>query len=241
MSAVTDSRKKVLDTIRRATGAASAGSALRNSAASAGTAAEAHSDIPRNYVRRGDMTVSARHERFVERLKEYDAEVVECDPEGLAAAIAAQLTASGRRRFVAPEGLPADWLAPGFEWKIDGHLEVREVEQAEGVVTACFCGVADSGTIVLHHGPAEGRRIITLLPDWHLCVVRASQVVETLPEYFDKCASRDQRSENRDQGAEALPKLVTWISGPSATADIEMTRIKGVHGPRFLNVILVRD
>jgi L-lactate dehydrogenase complex protein LldG len=187
------------------------------------------------------MTVSARHERFVERLKEYDAEVVECDPEGLAAAIAAQLTASGRRRFVAPEGLPADWLAPGFEWKIDGHLEVREVEQAEGVVTACFCGVADSGTIVLHHGPAEGRRIITLLPDWHLCVVRASQVVETLPEYFDKCASRDQRSENRDQGAEALPKLVTWISGPSATADIEMTRIKGVHGPRFLNVILVRD
>ena len=241
MSAVADSRKKVLDTIRRATGAASAGSALRNSAASAGTAAEAHSDITRNYVRRGDMTVSARHERFVERLKEYDAEVVECDPEGLAAAIAAQLTASGRRRFVAPEGLPADWLAPGFEWKIDGHLEVREVEQAEGVVTACFCGVADSGTIVLHHGPAEGRRIITLLPDWHLCVVRASQVVETLPEYFDKCASRDQRSENRDQGAEALPKLVTWISGPSATADIEMTRIKGVHGPRFLNVILVRD
>ena len=108
-------------------------------------------------------------------------------------------------------------------------------------MTACFCGVADSGTIVLHHGPAEGRRIITLLPDWHLCVVRASQVVETLPEYFDKCASRDQRSENRDQGAEALPKLVTWISGPSATADIEMTRIKGVHGPRFLNVILVRD
>jgi L-lactate dehydrogenase complex protein LldG len=201
---------------------------------------EGHLDIPRDYVRRGDMTVSARHERFVERLKEYDAEVVECDPEGLAAAIAAQLTASGRRRFVAPEGLPADWLAPGFEWKIDGHLEVREVEQAEGVVTACFCGVADSGTIVLHHGPAEGR-IITLLPDWHLCVVRASQVVETLPEYFDKCASRDQRSENRDQGAEALPKLVTWISGPSATADIEMTRIKGVHGPRFLNVILVRD
>jgi L-lactate dehydrogenase complex protein LldG len=202
---------------------------------------EGHLDIPRDYVRRGDMTVSARHERFVERLKEYDAEVVECDPEGLAAAIAAQLTASGRRRFVAPEGLPADWLAPGFEWKIDGHLEVRDVEQAEGVVTACFCGVADSGTIVLHHGPAVGRRIITLLPDWHLCVVRASQVVETLPEYFDKCASRDQRSENRDQGAEALPKLVTWISGPSATADIEMTRIKGVHGPRFLNVILVRD
>jgi L-lactate dehydrogenase complex protein LldG len=196
-------------------------------------------EIPRDYVRRGNMTVSARHERFVERLREYDAEVVECEPDGLAAAITAVLAASGRRTFVAPEGLPAEWRAAGFEWKIDGNLEVRDVEQAEGVVTACFCGVADSGTIVLHHGPTEGRRVITLLPDWHLCVVRVSQVVETLPEYFDKC--REQGTGNREQKAGELPRLVTWISGPSATADIEMTRIKGVHGPRFLNVILVKD
>ena len=69
--------------------------------------------------------------------------------------------------------------------------------------------------------------MITLLPDWHLCIVRASQIVETLPEYFDRCKQP--------------PELVTWISGPSATADIEMTRIKGVHGPRFLNVIVVND
>src|ERR1035441_3285559 len=94
-------------------------------------------------------------------------------------------------------------------------------------MTACFGGVADSGTIVLHHSETEGRRVITLLPDWHLCVVRASQIVETLPEYFDRCNQP--------------PSLVTWISGPSATADIEMTRIKGVHGPRFLNVIVVND
>jgi len=254
MSAVTDSRKKVLDAIHLATGTATAGSAARNGAATAGAVAEGHPEIARGYVRRGDMTVGARQERFVERLKEYDAEVVECEPDGLAAAIAAQLAASGRRRILAPEGLPPAWLAPGFEWKIDGNLEIRDVELAEGVVTACFCGVADSGTIVLHHGPTEGRRVITLLPDWHLCVVHSSQVVETLPEYFDRCASRDQgnkgtreqenrdqRSENGDRGAEALPKLVTWISGPSATADIEMTRIKGVHGPRFLNVILVKD
>jgi L-lactate dehydrogenase complex protein LldG len=233
MSAVADSRKKILDAIR----VAISGSATRNSAATAAAVAEAHSDIPRDYVRRGDMTVGARHERFIERLREYDAEVVECEPEGLAAAIAAQLAGSGRHLFVAPEGLPAEWLAPGFEWKIDRNLEIRDVEQAEGVVTACFCGVADSGTIVLHHGPAEGRRVITLLPDWYLCVVRASQVVETLPEYFDRC----QVSGDRFLGAEGLPKLVTWISGPSATADIEMTRIKGVHGTRFLNVILVRD
>jgi len=237
MSAVADGRKKVLEAINFATATVSAGSAARNAGATAGTAAEAHSDIPRDYVRRGDMTVRARQERFIERLREYDAEVVECEPEGLAAAIAAQLAASGRHLFVAPEGLPAEWLAAGFEWKIDRNLEIRDVEQAEGVVTACFCGVADSGTIVLHHGPAEGRRVITLLPDWYLCVVRASQVVETLPEYFDRC----RVSGVGFQGAENLPKLVTWISGPSATADIEMTRIKGVHGPRFLNVILVKD
>ncbi len=119
------------------------------------------------------------------------------------------------------------------------------------MVTACFCGVADSGTIVLHHSATEGRRVITLLPDWHLCIVRASQVVETLPEYFDRCqvsgirgqvsGFMDHGSGIRDEVAGSLPSLVTWISGPSATADIEMTRIKGVHGPRFLNVVLVRD
>jgi L-lactate dehydrogenase complex protein LldG len=118
-------------------------------------------------------------------------------------------------------------MAKGFEWKIDRGLETSEIEQAEGVVTAAFCGVANSGTIVLHHSRREGRRVLTLLPDWHLCVLFASQVVETLPEYFSRC--------------DEPPPLATWISGPSATADIEMTRIKGVHGPRFLVVILVRD
>jgi L-lactate dehydrogenase complex protein LldG len=123
--------------------------------------------------------------------------------------------------------LPAAWLVAGFDWKIDGELTTSEIEKTDGVVTASFCGIADSGTIVLHHSPTEGRRVISLLPDWHLCVLRASDVVETLPEYFGRCA--------------APPVLATYISGPSATADIEMTRIKGVHGPRFLNVIVVRD
>jgi L-lactate dehydrogenase complex protein LldG len=123
--------------------------------------------------------------------------------------------------------LPADWYAAGFNWKIDRGLASAEIEQVEGVVTAAFCAVADSGTIVLHHSATEGRRVLTLLPDWHLCILRASQVVETLPEYFNRCPQP--------------PSLATYISGPSATADIEMTRIKGVHGPRFLHVILVRD
>ena len=188
---------------------------------------ESYSALPRNYVRQGAMSADERVERMIERLREYDAEVLECAPRDLAAAIAARLAASGRHTFVAPAGLPAEWLTPGFEWKIDHELAVGEVEQADGVLTGAFCGIADSGTIVLHHGQLEGRRVLTLLPDWHLCILRASQVVETLPEYFARC--------------QRVPGLVTWISGPSATADIEMTRIKGVHGPRFLDVIVVRD
>jgi L-lactate dehydrogenase complex protein LldG len=164
---------------------------------------------------------------MIERLREYDAEVTECSPEQLAETIAAQLTASGRRLFVAPAGLKSEWLPEGFEWRVDRELSQDDVETADGVVTASFSAVAESGTIVLHHGPEEGRRILTLLPDWHLCVLRTSQIVETLPEYFARVAEP--------------PRLATYISGPSATADIEMTRIKGVHGPRFLHVIVLRD
>jgi L-lactate dehydrogenase complex protein LldG len=257
MTSVTESRKQVLERICAAT----RGSAMPSSAAQAATAAEGRLEIPLDYLRQGKMALNARLELFVERLREYDAVVVQCRPEGLVAAIQSQLAASGRRTFVAPPGLPTEWLIDGFEWKIDRALPVEEIERAQGVVTECFCAVADSGTIVLHHGPAEGRRVITLLPDWHLCIVRASQIVETLPEYFDRChvsGVRDQKAGTerlgtertgteglgtRDLEAEAakLPALVTWIAGPSATADIEMTRIKGVHGPRFLNVVVVND
>jgi len=232
MTTIADSRKLVLDRIREA---------ARESAPAADLATEVNQGLAREYVRRGTMEAHARIELMAERLREYDAEVVECAPAGIAAAIDAQLTASGRRTIVAPVGLPAGWRAAGFEWKIDNGLPVEEIEGADGVVTECFCGVAESGTIVLHHSAAEGRRAITLLPDWHLCVLRASQIVETLPEYFDRCAIGDQVSGVRGQGEETHTALVTWISGPSATADIEMTRIKGVHGPRFLHVVLVKD
>jgi L-lactate dehydrogenase complex protein LldG len=215
MSTASASRQAILDRIR---------SARKNSV---DPAANGYAELKRGYVRTGALSQERRIELMIERLREYDAEVVETAPAGLADAVASKLSASGHHTFVAPEGLPEEWLAPGFDWKIDGGLAIAEIEKAEGVVTAAFCGVADSGTIVLHHSPAEGRRVISLLPDWHLCVLRASQVVETFPEYVDRCAEP--------------PVLATYISGPSATADIEMTRIKGVHGPRFLHVILVRD
>ncbi len=220
MSAPSPSRQPILDRIRAAT---------LNQPPDTLNAAE----LPRSYIRRGKLSVQDRMKLMIERLREYDAEVVECAPEELADTIAAQLKASGRHSFAAPPGAPPEWLVTaawkitGFEWSIDHGLDIAEIEQAEGVVTAATCGIADSGTIVLHHSATEGRRVLTLLPDWHLCILRASQVVETLPEYFDRCP--------------LSPPLATYISGPSATADIEMTRIKGVHGPRFLNVILVQN
>ena len=200
---------------------------IRSAKANPGGLEDGYSELDRTYVRRGALDAASRIGLMVERLREYDAEVIECAPPELPAAIGLALSRSGRRCFVAPEGLPAEWRAQEFEWMIDGGLETSEIEKADGVVTGAFCGVANSGTIVLHHAGREGRRVISLLPDWHLCILFASQVVETLPEYFSRC--------------EPQPPLVTWISGPSATADIEMTRIKGVHGPRFLVVILVRD
>jgi len=218
MNATASSRQQVLDRIRAAT---------RSSAGSAEQVARSYASLRRDYIRQGMLPAESRIELMLERLREYDAEVTECAPEDLQITIAAQLLAGGRRSFVAPAGLPQEWLAPQFAWKIDHDLPTAEIESVEGVVTTCFCAVADSGTIVLHHSPSEGRRVLSLLPDWHLCILRASQIVQTLPEYFSLC--------------EQPPSLVTWISGPSATADIEMTRIKGVHGPRFLHVILVRD
>jgi len=217
MSTPSNSRNTILERVRNATRTAELSS----------DRVAAYEALPRAYIRKGRLNAAERVALMIERLREYDADVIETGPEGLAGAIATQLKASGRRTFVAPEGLPAEWMAGGFEWKIDHGLSASEIEQCEGVVTGASCGVADSGTIVLHHSARDGRRVATLLPDWHLCILNASQVVETLPEYFAGCS--------------IAPTLATYISGPSATADIEMTRIKGVHGPRFLNVIVVRD
>jgi L-lactate dehydrogenase complex protein LldG len=216
MKAQTAAKKGILGSIR---------------AGNADVHAAGYSALSREYRRVASLPREECIALMIERLREYDAVVVQCVPDNLLDTIAAQLAASGRKKFVAPAGLRPDWMAAGFEWRQDREsdrgLSQDDVEAADGVVTACYCGIAESGTIVLHHGPEEGRRILTLLPDWHLCVLRESQIVEVLPEYFARVAN--------------APKLATYISGPSATADIEMTRIKGVHGPRLLHVVLVQD
>jgi L-lactate dehydrogenase complex protein LldG len=216
MTAGNSSRQQVLDRIRNATASVSV---------DAPSLVNQYSSVAREYVRKGSLSEEAKIALLIERLRDYDADVTEASPATLPETIVQELTASGRHVFAAPPGLPREWMTPAFQWTIDNGHSHEEIEKVDGVVTAANCAIADSGTIVLHHSASEGRRVLTLLPDWHLCVLFANQVVETLPEYFARL--------------EQPPALVTWISGPSATADIEMTRIKGVHGPRHLSVILV--
>jgi len=233
MTAFVQSRGMILDRVR---------TAIQTPAKDLADAAADYLALPRNYTRHGSLSTKGRLQLLIDRLREYDAEVLECSPSELPAVIAAQLAASGKHIFVAPAGLPAAWLAPGYEWKLDHGLNTAEIEEAEGVLTAASCAVADSGTIVIHHTATQGRRVLTLLPDWHLCILHSSQVVEVLPEYFERCQQPPAfHSSEEDLSMATTPALATYISGPSATADIEMTRIKGVHGPRFLHVILVRE
>jgi L-lactate dehydrogenase complex protein LldG len=195
--------------------------------------ANAHPEtIPRDYDSSSTNSAEETLALFVDRLNDYDARVFPVERSEIGVKATEILTAGSRRRIVVPEGLLPSWLSPdtGTEWVIDRSgdhaLSLDALNAVDGVMTAATLGVAVSGSIVLQHGPAEGRRVLTLLPDYHLCVMEASQVVETLPEAFSRLDP-------------ARP--VTLVSGPSATADIEMTRIKGVHGPRFLDVLLVQN
>jgi L-lactate dehydrogenase complex protein LldG len=184
--------------------------------------------VPRGYRRAGTPTGPGDLvERFAGTVTEYKATVRRVPPAELPAAIAAALHERGARHLAVPPGLPGGWLAEAGNG-IQAHgdvppLSVRALDQLDGVVTGCAVAIADTGTIVLDAGPGQGRRALTLLPDYHLCVVAADQIVATVP---DALARLDPR---RPQ---------TWISGPSATSDIELNRVEGVHGPRTLHVIV---
>jgi L-lactate dehydrogenase complex protein LldG len=185
-----------------------------------------YASIPRGYRHDGEWSKEEILHLLTSRLHDYDACVYRCASAEIAPTVAMAMAARGKTSLLRPERLPAEWLPAAYDFPCVDGLSYREVDRAEGVITGCVVAIAFTGTIVLRHGVADGRRALTLIPDYHLCVVFADQVVETVPEGFARL-----------KGMETLP--LTTVSGPSATADIEMARVKGVHGPRFLDVILV--
>jgi len=182
--------------------------------------------IPREYRRQSVLSREATVDLLADRLRDYDAHIYRCAGHEIAQTVASAMAERGKTTLLRAARLPAEWLPSSFRFPVVDGLSYEEIDQAEGVITGCVAAIALTGTIVLRHGPHDSRRALTLIPDYHLCVVFAEQVVETVPEGFERL-----------RGMETLP--LTTVSGPSATADIEMTRVKGVHGPRFLDVILV--
>ncbi|HEX6446495.1 MAG TPA: LUD domain-containing protein [Streptosporangiales bacterium] len=182
--------------------------------------------ITRAYRRQGDPDVD-RLGRFAERVADYRATVHRVAPDALAGAVASALDRRAARRVVVPADLPADWLAATDAEAVRDHgaLTATELDGMHGVVTGCAVGIAETGTIVLDAGDRQGRRALSLVPDYHLCVVFADQVVASVPEAVARLDPR---------------RPLTWVSGPSATSDIELDRVEGVHGPRTLEVLLVR-
>lgn len=162
--------------------------------------------------------------RLAARLRDYGAMVRVCQQQDLAATAAAALADRGARRVVVPPGL--DLVLPDAIERVtdDGGLTASEIDAADGVITTATLAIAETGTIVLDGSPGQGRRALSLIPDYHLCVVRCDQVVGLVPEAIALLAPT---------------RPLTWISGPSATSDIELERVQGVHGPRALEVIVV--
>lgn len=187
--------------------------------------------VPREYRRSSAMTAEQRLEQLVDRLVDYKANVFLTPADDAPARIAELL--AGSASIVVPEGLPEEWLsavkddAGTLAVHVDApgaRLSTSELDAVDAVVTAAAVAVSETGTIMLDGSPDQGRRIISLVPDRHICLLTVEQIVEVLPEAIARLeATRPQ----------------TWISGPSATSDIELERVEGVHGPRTLDVIIL--
>lgn len=189
----------------------------------------ARGDTP--WVDQASAGVAETVELFVENVVDYKAEVVRVAPAGVGEAVAAALTAYGVTSVVVPDGTDPAWTAavPETVRQVsDDGLSSAVLDGIDAVVTSSAVGIATTGTIVLDHGPGQGRRALSLVPDVHVCVVAANSVVHDVPEAVARLHPQA-----------GMPRPLTWISGPSATSDIELDRVEGVHGPRTLHVILV--
>jgi L-lactate dehydrogenase complex protein LldG len=180
--------------------------------------------IPRGYRTGTGMATPALIELLTERLHDYGTSVRRCPDGGVAQAVRQALAERGARRVVLPPGLSLDGASlDGVEFLADGGLSPETLDATDGVITTAALAIAETGTIVLDGGPGQGRRALSLVPDYHLCILQASQIVGTVPQALERL----------EPG-----RPCTWISGPSATSDIELDRVQGVHGPRTLEVIL---
>nr|WBO81904.1 lactate utilization protein C [Streptomyces sp. SBE_14.2] len=184
--------------------------------------------IERGYLREhGDLSTAETVELLAENLADYQAVVHRTDAEELPYLIMRLLAERGSRSVLVPPGLPPRWMSAADATRVHDRAvsTPHELDQVESVITGCAVAIAETGTIVLDGSPDQGRRRITLVPDHHICVVRVpDQVVSSVPQALERLDP-------------ARP--LTWISGPSATSDIELDRVEGVHGPRTLEVVLV--
>ena len=216
--AATSAREMILGRVR----------SIMGPSQSAATVAQAWTTLPRGYCVTSVAEAEVTLQRFVERLQDYDAVVYRVTPEEIAATVQGIVRSLGLAEVLVPAGLVPEWLPTGIAGVEDCAFTPPELDRFTAVLTASTMAIAETGTLVLQNLPGQGRRATTLVPDVHLCVVQEADVVATVPEAMRRLG-----------GTAKLP--TTFISGPSATADIEMTRIKGVHGPRFLHVLLVRS
>lgn len=182
-----------------------------------------------DYLRSDPAPHEAQVEQFIERVTEYKATVRRVSVQDLSQAIASACSHRNVRRLVVPHDLPEAWIPSDVEVLRDPGLTNQQLDTSDGVLTACRLGIAQTGTIVLDAGSGQGRRALTLLPDYHLCVIRVDQIVGLVPEAIAPLK----------ESVQAPGHPLTWISGPSATSDIELNRVEGVHGPRTLDVLVV--
>jgi L-lactate dehydrogenase complex protein LldG len=185
--------------------------------------------IPRDYRRQSDVDRTLIQAEFAAKVRDYQAMVEEVAEAELSGAILVICRERGVQRLAVPVDLPADWLPSQVEIVTDAPpLTSEALELCDGVLTSCALAIAETGTLVLDGGARQGRRALTLLPDLHLCVVLADQILGTVSEALTRLSLHPERP-------------ITFISGPSATSDIELSRVEGVHGPRKLVVLIVTD
>jgi L-lactate dehydrogenase complex protein LldG len=232
---MSQSREAILGAIRDSL---RGGGGRRRAVSIPGEEGEASSRISRGYRRDRTRSRDDMLALFAARVAEYRATVIRCSSAELPGVILGRVLAREVARLVIPPDLPNAWTSglPGrgvelLEDHPPGDLSKSQLSEAHGVLTGCALAIAETGTFVLNGGQSQGRRALSLLPDFHLCVVFAHQVVETVPDAFGLLGV----------GFRNDPLPLTLISGPSATSDIELIRVEGVHGPRTLDVVLVMD